>query len=144
MSLTRSGVPTAISLETRGERQMLKRFLATALIAVGGTAMGQIVAASLDILDGADAGAPTPAGVIVIDGFVDVNNAAGSAWTASGIRCVTSNGATLIYADADLNTPSVEPFLINTGSASNRNVTMISRPRGRNAAGRFDNGAAAT
>lgn len=123
---------------------MLKRFLATALIAVGGTAMGQIVSASLDILDGSDAGAPTPAGVIVIDGFVDVNNIAGGAWTASGLRVVTSGGATLRYADGDANTPGVQPKLDNTGSASDRFVSMISRPRGRNAAARFDNSAAAT
>jgi hypothetical protein len=123
---------------------MLKRFLATALIAVGGTAMGQIVSATLDILDGADPGAPTAPGVIVIDGSVDVNNVAGSAWTASGVRCVTSNGATMIYADGDGNTPGVQPNIVNTGSTNNRHVTMISRPRTRNAAARFDNGAAAT
>ena len=122
---------------------MLKRFLAAALIAVGGTAMGQVVSASLDILDGVDAGAPTPAGVIVLDGFVDVNNAAGSAWTASGVRCDTSNGATLIYADGDANAPGVRPPLVITGWTDNRFVTTISRPRSRNAAGRFDNGAAA-
>jgi hypothetical protein len=118
---------------------MLKRFLATALIAVGGTAMGQVVSASLDILDGADAGAPTPAGVIVIDGFVDVNNVVGGAWTASGIRCVTSNGATMIY-QSDPNGTT----LVNTGSGNDRFVTMLSRPRGRNVNARFDNGAAAT
>lgn len=124
---------------------MLKRFLAAALIAVGGTAMGQIVGATLDILDGADVGAPTPAGVIVIDGFVDV--ASTDVWTASGVRCVTSNGASMIYqmvdADGDLNTPGLAPNLVNTGSGNNRFVTMISKPRGRNAAGRFDNGAVA-
>lgn len=127
---------------------MLKRFLAAALIAVGGTAMGQVVGATLDILDGADPGAGTPAGVIVVDGSVDVNNIAGSAWTASGIRCITSNGATLRYqmvdADGDLNTPGMAPNLLNTGSANDRYVTSISRPRGRNAAARFDNCAAAT
>ncbi len=120
---------------------MLKRFLAAALIAVGGTAMGQIVGATLDILDGADAGAPTPAGVIVIDGFVDV--ASTDVWTASGVRCVTSNGATLIYADGDANAAGTQPQLVNTGAANNRYVTMISKPRARNAAGRFDNGAVA-
>lgn len=120
---------------------MLKRFLAAALIAVGGTAMGQIVSASLDILDGADAGAPTPAGVIVIDGFVDV--ASTDVWTASGVRCVTSNGASMIYADGDANAAGVQPQLVNTGAANSRFVTMISKPRARNAAGRFDNGAVA-
>lgn len=123
---------------------MLKRFLATALIAVGGTAMGQIVSASLDILDALDAGGPSVPGVIVIDGFVDVNNAAGSAWTASGVRCVTSSGATMIYADGDGNTAGTQPNIANTGSLNNRHITLISRPRARNAAARFDNGGAAT
>ncbi|MBI5864375.1 MAG: PEP-CTERM sorting domain-containing protein [Planctomycetes bacterium] len=117
---------------------MLKRFLATALIAVGGTAMGQVVSQSLDILDGADAGAGTPVGVIVLDGFVDI--ATTDVWTASGARCVTSNGATLIYQDGDPNTPGVQANLVNTGSGNDR---MVSKPRGRNALTRFDNGAAA-
>jgi hypothetical protein len=134
-----------ISIATdQEENQVLKRILSTALVAAGGTAMGQIVSATFDILDGADPGAPTPFGVVVIDGFVDVNNVAGGAWTASGIRCVTSNGATLIYADGDENAPGIQPNLVNTGSSNNRFVTMISRPRGRNAAARFDNGGAAT
>ena len=53
---------------------MFKRFLASAFVAVGGTATAQIVSASFDILDGADPGAPTPAGMVVLDGFVDVEN----------------------------------------------------------------------
>lgn len=123
---------------------MLKRVLMTILLSMTGSATGQIVSATIDILDGADPGAPTPPAVVVIDGFVDVQNIAGSAWTASGIRVVTSNGASLIYADGDDNTPGTQAQLVNPGSTNNRHVTMISRPRGRNAPGRFDNGAAAT
>ena len=124
---------------------MSKVALVAALIAAGGTAMAQIHLQALDVLDGAEAGAPTPAGVVVIDGFVDLNNIPGIAWAAAGIRCVTSNGATLRYqmidADGDLNTPLVAN-LINTGSVNDRFVTSISRPRGRDAADRFDNGGA--
>jgi hypothetical protein len=119
---------------------MLKRFFAMAVVAVGGTAMAQPTVMSLDILDGADSGAPSPAGVVVLDAFSD---GGASPWTASGVRCVTSNGASLIYRDGDANTPGTQPQLVNTGSTNNRFVTMISRPRARNAAGRFDNGAAA-
>ena len=121
---------------------MLKRFLATALIAVGGTAMGQVVSATMDILSTGEPGAPTPAGVIVIDGFVDI--AATDTWTAAGIRVTTSNGATMIYApDSDPNTPGDQIPLVNTGSTANRFVTMLSKTRGRNAALRFDDGGAA-
>ena len=122
---------------------MLKRALATALVATGGTAVGQVVSASLDILNGADAGAPSPAGVIVIDGFVDI--ATTDVWTAAGIRVTTANGATLIYADpvVDPNTGVSTIPLVNPGSLNNRFVTMLSRVRGRDAEDRFDNGAAA-
>lgn len=127
---------------------MFKRFLAVAMLAVGGIAQGQVVSASFDVLDGADPGAPTPFGVIVIDCFVDVSNVPGSAWTAAGIRVVTRNGATLRYQlvdeDGDLNTPGLAPNLINTGSGNDRFVTSISRPRARNGAGRFDSAGAAT
>ena len=120
---------------------MLKRVLATALIAMGGTAIGQVLTASMDILNGADAGAPSPAGVIVIDGFVDI--AATDVWTAAGVRVTTFSGATLVYAECDPNIPCMGNLLVNPGSTGDRFVTMLSKPRGRNAAARFDDGGAA-
>ena len=116
---------------------MLRHFLAAALIAVDGTAMGQIVAATMDILTPGDPGAPSPAGVIVIDGFVDF--AETDRWRAAGIRVTTFNGASMIYApDADVNTPGDQIPLTNTGSTGNRFVSMVSRPHGRNGRARFD------
>lgn len=98
-------------------------------------AAGQVLSAAWDILDESDPGPPPP-GVIVLDAFVDI--AASDAWSSAGIRCVTSNGASMIYTyDPD----SGAPVLVNTGSINNRFTTVLSRPRGRNAAARFDNGA---
>ena len=53
-----------------GGLQVLHHILASALIAAGGSAMGQIISQSLDVLDGAD-----PADLV--DRFMcDVNNCA--------------------------------------------------------------------
>jgi hypothetical protein len=101
----------------------------------------QIVSTSLDILDASDEGGPTPEGVLVIDGFVDIG--APDLWTASGTLWQTYNGTTIIYHDGDAALPGVQPDVLDPGSQNDRFVTVLSRPRGRNADARFDNGGAA-
>lgn len=103
-------------------------------------AAAQIASTSVDILDASDPGGPAPAGMVVLDFFVDLPST--DAWIASGIRCTTMNGATIAYADGDDNTPGLQPTVTNTGSSNSRFVTLLSRPLGRNAAARFDNSGA--
>jgi hypothetical protein len=92
------------------------------------------VTVSVDRLDGAEPGTPVPANLVVVDVFVDV--ATTDVWTASGIRGLTFNGATLVYAGGT--TPLINPGL------ANRFVTCLSKPRTRNADARFNNAGAAT
>lgn len=114
---------------------------ALVLLSATSAASAQIDSATVDMLNIGDPGGPTPFGVVVLDFSVDV--APTDTWTSAGISCFTSGGATLIYADGEPDEPGTQPNLINTGSLENRFVTMLSRPRTRNAAGRFDNGAVA-
>lgn len=116
---------------------MLKRFIATAVALAASSAAMATVVVTADILDPTDGGNQPPAGVLSVDILVDCEI---GAWTASGVRAVTSNGATLRYA-ADPNTGA--PVLVNPGTA-NRFVTFFSRPRPRDADARYTNGAAAT
>src|SRR5262245_13337631 len=60
------------------------------LALVGGVARGQ-VALSVDRLDPTDPGGPAPPGLVVVDLFADV--ATTDAWTASGLKATTANGA---------------------------------------------------
>ncbi|MBI5864082.1 MAG: PEP-CTERM sorting domain-containing protein [Planctomycetes bacterium] len=117
---------------------MPKRFgwILACFVNVVSTTQAQIVSATLDVLSAGDPGAPTPPGVIVLDGFVDV--AATDVWTVAGVHCMTYNGATLRYADGDPN-EGLQPTVINTGSGNDRFVTLASRPRERDEAARFDN-----
>jgi hypothetical protein len=98
-------------------------------LALAGGAFAQ-VAVSVDRLDGSEPGTPVPDHLVIADVFVDVANT--DTWTAAGMRGVTSNGATLVYAGtgpASLVNPGVETRL----------VTCLSQPRGRNDDLRFSN-----
>lgn len=88
----------------------------------------------VDLLDGTDDGAPSPAGIIVADVYADVSPT-GQAWTAGGLRAVAMNGARLRYG----HDPNGLQVLTNPGTAD-RFVTLFSRPRGRNDDARFRNG----
>lgn len=120
---------------------MFRNLTAPAILLAITASASATVSASLDLLDAADPGGPTPTGVIVIDGLVTIS--AGDAWTASGIRCDTTTDVTLIYADEDSTIDGVQPLVINTGAGENRFVTLLSVPRDRNANSRFNNGATA-
>lgn len=100
------------------------------------TARAQIVSANVDLLSPGEPGyAALPAGIAVIDYFVDLS--ATDVWTAAGTRVLTQNSATLVYA-RDPNDPDVV-FITNPG-LNNRYTTFVSRPRERDANARFTNG----
>jgi hypothetical protein len=90
---------------------------------------------TVDILSGAEPGAPTPAGILSIDVFVDID--ATDTWTAAGIRAVASNGALIRYAGQNV--------IINPGLTGNpdRNVVALSKPQDRDSVVRFFGGGAA-
>lgn len=126
---------------------MLKRFLATALLATATSAFASVTT-SVDLVDASDGISMPPAGVTCIDVFIDTTNAAGSAWTAAGIRGVVtaagqSAGVSLLYTGTDdTNTPHNEG-LFNPG-AGNRFVTFLSKPKAnRDTTGRYTNAGAA-
>lgn len=115
---------------------MLKRCLATAAaMAASSIALAQGTVL-VDVLEPAETSGTIPANTRIVDVFFDV--AASDVWQGGGIRAAAENGATLIYFDSDVNTPGLQPGLINGGTA-NKFTTMISRPRGRDAAERFTN-----
>lgn len=122
---------------------MLKRFLA-ATFAMAATAAFASVTTSVDLLDPSDGGTQPPAGVIAIDVFVDASP--DDVWTAAGLRgLVTAAGqalnVSLRYGPGDdANTPRAEQ-LFNPGTA-NRFSTFLTKPRGRDVAGRYNNGGA--
>lgn len=124
---------------------MLKRFLATMMLVAGASAYASVTT-TVDMLDPTDGGSQPPAGVTCVDVFIDTINEAGSAWTAGGIRGVVTAagqaaGVTLLYAPTgDDNTPRAEE-LFNPGTA-NRFVTFLTKPRNRDANGRYTNGGA--
>ena len=97
--------------------------------------------ASVDLLNPEETSGTIPAHFRIVDVFVDV--ALTDEWTAAGIRATTENGASFNYFDSEPNTPGLQPGLIN-GGAANRFFTMLSKPRGREASNRFNNGMAAT
>jgi hypothetical protein len=105
------------------------------------TAEGQIVSATVDILGAGEPGYDNlPANLLVVDYFVDV--AETDVWTAAGTRVLTENGATLVYADGDPNTPGLQVTLTDPG-LHQRYTTFVSRPRGRDGDARFTNSGAA-
>lgn len=116
---------------------MLKRILGTALALTGSVAFaGQVL--SVDIYDNADAGAlgtqeNNPL-LVLVDVLTDVD--ADDAWTASGIRITTHNGARLLYA-TDPN--SGARTLLPGTTAAGLFRTTISSPRGRDVAARWTN-----
>ena len=121
---------------------MLKRFLATAAaMTASSIALAQGVA-SIDLLDPSDGAAFTgmSANLRAVDIFFNVEPT--DVWTAAGIRALTENGASLVYFDGDANAPGIQPGLFNGGTA-NKFTTMLSKPRNRDAAGRFTNAGAA-
>lgn len=119
---------------------MFKRFFApVASLAASSIALAQGTA-TVDLLTPSESPDPIPANTRIVDIFFDV--ASTDVWTAAGIRALTENGATLIYFDNDLNTAGLQPGLFNGGTANNF-TTMLSKPRGRNVAGRFTNAGAA-
>ncbi|MBI3847427.1 MAG: HYR domain-containing protein, partial [Planctomycetes bacterium] len=99
------------------------------------------VTTTVDILDAGDGIANLPpSNVVVADVLVDVSD--DDTWTASGVAGLAMNGATLRYGTSlDPNNP-VGPILTNPGTGQ-RFVTFFSKPRGRDADGRYTNGAAA-
>lgn len=122
---------------------MLKRFLA-ATFAMAATAAFASVTTSVDLLDPSDGGNQPPAGVIAIDVFVDAS--ADDVWTAGGLRgLVTAAGqglnVSIRYAPTDdANTPRAEQLFNPT--TANRFSTFLTKPRGRDVAGRYNNAAA--
>jgi hypothetical protein len=119
---------------------MFKRsFAAVAAMAASSIAFAQGTA-SVDLLNPAETTGTIPANTRIVDVFFDV--ASTDVWTAAGIRAVTENGAAIIYFDSELNTPGTQPGLFNGGTA-NKFTTMLSKPRGRDAAIRFTNAGAA-
>lgn len=119
---------------------MLKRFLATAFaVAASSVALAQGTV-TVDLLDAGETSGTIPANLRIVDVFVDI--ATTDVWTAGGIRALTQSGAALQYWDSDANTAGVQPGLFNPGAANKFN-TLLSKPRARDAAGRFTNAAAA-
>jgi hypothetical protein len=113
------------------------------VLAINSIALGQAVV-SVDLLDPSDGSvfSGVPANIRILDVLVDVADT--DVWSATGMRVLTENGATLAYFDSDPETPGTQPGLVNGGTAS-RFLTSLSQPRGRNVNGRFTNaGAVAT
>ena len=92
------------------------------------------ITASVDLLSPGEPGYDAlPAGIAVVDGFVDL--AVTDIWTISAMRVETHNTATFVYA----RNGSGEIILVNPG-LHQQYTTFLSRPRGRNAVERFING----
>ncbi|MCC6359755.1 MAG: hypothetical protein IT450_13500 [Phycisphaerales bacterium] len=87
---------------------------------------------SIDLLTPGDIGYQPIPDLYCVDIHIDTDPA--DMWTASGLRGVTVNSATLVYAPDDPNTG--RPMLINPGT-ENRFTTFFSKPRGRNSVIRF-------
>jgi hypothetical protein len=96
------------------------------------------VTMTVDLLGPEDGISLPPPWLVIVDVLVDVTD--GDTWTAGGLRGVTMNGATLFYA-RDPNNHNL-PILPDPG-VDRRFVTFISKPRGRDAPSRYNNGAAA-
>src|SRR5262245_57222218 len=121
---------------------MLKRcFLAAAVTMTASSIVLAQGAATVDLLTPNEIPQPyPPVNTRIVDIFFDV--AATDVWTAAGIRAIAENGASILYFDSDTNTPGVQPGLFSGGTA-NKFTTMLSKPRARDAAGRFTNAGAA-
>src|SRR5262245_14464635 len=92
--------------------------------------------ATVDLLSPGEPGYDAlPAGRAVVDCFVGVSST--DLWTVGGMRVVTQNTTTLIYA----RDPSGQIILVNPGLGQ-QYTTFLSCPRGRNVAPRFLNGGA--
>src|SRR5688572_16327969 len=112
-------------------------FIAGVLGALAQPAMGSVTV-SVDVLDPSDGGAQPPAGVIVVDVFVDVS--ADDNWTAGGFRGRTTGNVRILYASD----PNNGMPMLSSPGAQNRFVTFCSQARARDANGRFNNSGANT
>jgi hypothetical protein len=90
--------------------------------------------ATVDLLDPSDGGPQAPAGVLVLDLLVDVDD--GDAWTASGLAASTVGSSTIIYSDTDPNNPLQNP------GVNDQFTTSISLVLPRFGAARFEDGGA--
>src|SRR4029453_18258923 len=121
--------------------QLQKLTIVAMLAAAAAGAANAQVALSVDRLDGADPGAPAPAGLVVFDVLADV--APTDPWTATGLRASLANGAVLVYGagnalvNPSLPDPEEPPLPIDPF------VTCVSKPLARAASGRFLNAGAA-
>lgn len=104
---------------------------AASIIAIA-AALRADVTLSMDIL-GTGEGIQPPPGVLIVDVYADLTP--GDEWTAAGIRGQAVNGARLLY----LNDPNDGSAIVVNPGAANRFVTSFSRPRARDAIGRFEN-----
>lgn len=104
--------------------------------AATGLSLAQLIP-SVDLLSPGDPGYEgLPTGIAVVDYFVDV--ARTDVWTVAATELRTQNTATIVYA----RDPNDSIILVNPG-LDQRNTTFVSRPRGRDAAERFENGGVA-
>lgn len=123
---------------------MLMRILAVSAVAVASSTFADVTT-TVDLVDASDGITLPPAGVVAVDVLVDVG--ADDVWTAGGLRGFVTPagqglGVALRYAGTnDSNTPH-DDRLFNPG-AGNRFSTFFSKPRNRDTAGRYTNGAAA-
>lgn len=121
--------------------QLQKLTIVAMLAAAAAGAANAQVSLSVDRLDGADPGAPAPAGLVVFDVLADV--ATTDTWTATGLRASAANGAVLVYGagnalvNPSLPDPEEPPLPIDPF------VTCVSKPLTRAASGRFLNAGAA-
>ena len=115
---------------------MLKRFLATAAALAASAIVLAQGTATVDLLTPEESPDPIPPNTRIVDIFFDA--AATDVWTAAGIRAVAENGATILYFDSDPNRVGLQPGLFNGGTA-NKFTTMLSKPRARDGAARFNN-----
>lgn len=118
---------------------MFKRFLATAAALTAASIASAQGIASVDLLEPAETSGTIPSEVRIVDIYFDV--ASTDTWTAAGLRALTETGAAIIYFDANSVTPGIQPGLFS-GGTDNRFTTMLSKPRNRDAADRFENGGA--
>lgn len=103
-------------------------------VALAAASSAGIVLSPIDVLDGVDPGAPSPAGTIVVDIGVDVT--ADDWFAVAAIAGRTYNGAALLYErSSDPNHPHEVVF--SPPGVHNRFVSFGSAAYGRNDAPRF-------
>lgn len=117
------------------------RMILLAIIAIPRVGQSSITA-TVDKLDPSDGVPVPPPSMLIVDLSVDASD--DDAFAGIGINAVTQNGAEFIYAYGnDPNEPN-GGVLGSAPGAENRFVTFFSRPRPRDADGRFGPGAYVT